>query len=77
LSIKDIASSVAWRFAGSRPILNHAGAVVETSLGSGTTASPERGQPAAQISREVVQLHVRLYGTGLAVEIFLLSEVDV
>ena len=50
---------------------------METSLGSGTTASPERGQLAAQISREVVQLHARLYGTGLAVEIFLLSEVDV
>jgi hypothetical protein len=50
---------------------------VETSLGSGTTAFPERGQPAAQISREVVQLHARLYiGAGLAVEIFLLSEAD-
>jgi uncharacterized protein YbcI len=64
LSIKDIASPVAWRYAGSRPISNHAGAVVKTSLGSGTTAFPERGQLAAQISREVVQLHARLYGRG-------------
>jgi uncharacterized protein YbcI len=28
------------------------------------TAVPERGQLAAQISREIVQLHARLYGRG-------------
>jgi uncharacterized protein YbcI len=32
--------------------------------GSGPTARPERGQLAAQISREIVQLHARLYGRG-------------
>jgi uncharacterized protein YbcI len=37
---------------------------METSSGSGPTAFPERGQLAAQISREVVQLHARLYGRG-------------
>ena len=40
------------------------GAVLERSSDSGTTAFPERGQIAAQISREIVQLHARLYGRG-------------
>jgi uncharacterized protein YbcI len=30
----------------------------------GPTAQPERGQTSARISREIVQLHARLYGRG-------------
>ena len=37
---------------------------METSSESGATAFPEPGQLAAQISREIVQLHARLYGRG-------------
>jgi uncharacterized protein YbcI len=35
---------------------------VETS--TGPTAQPERGHTSARISREIVQLHARLYGRG-------------
>jgi uncharacterized protein YbcI len=37
---------------------------VPTPSGRGPTAFPERGQLAARISREIVQLHARLYGRG-------------
>jgi uncharacterized protein YbcI len=36
---------------------------METSAGSGSVY-PERGQLGAQVSREIVQLHARLYGRG-------------
>jgi hypothetical protein len=50
---------------------------VETSFGSETTAFPERGELVAQISREVVQLHARLYGRGpTKARTFLDSEVE-
>jgi uncharacterized protein YbcI len=31
---------------------------------TGPTAQPERGQTSARVSREIVQLHARLYGRG-------------
>lgn len=37
---------------------------METSSGPSGPTSPERGQISAQISREIVQLHSRLYGRG-------------
>ena len=45
-----------------RPISIQTGAGVETT--SGRTSPPERGQTSARISREIVQLHARLYGRG-------------
>ncbi len=37
---------------------------MDTASEKGPTAFPERGQLSAQISREIVQLHARLYGRG-------------
>lgn len=37
---------------------------METWSEKGSAPRPERGQLAAQISREIVQLHARLYGRG-------------